>query len=137
MSKEKNFFSIKNGYARLKVSSKAYTLSSIYAAGYVFLERAYIILDNEKDSFLVYLYPQKDKKNLQRLALDFYNELLNYSHYFSRLKANAESIKILMQRALFSASPALAQEAEEKEISQLIKELEEEDDKATASKKKR
>jgi len=95
------------------------------------------MLDKEKHDFLVYLYPQRQGCNLKKLALDFYNELLNYSHYFWRLKANSEVIKVLMQRALFSASPSLAQEAEEKEITQLIKELEDEEGETTTSKKKK
>jgi hypothetical protein len=40
-----------------------------------------------------------------------------------------------MQRALFSTSPSLVQEAEEKEIEDLIKELEEEEKNASGAKK--
>ena len=67
------------------------------------------------------------RSDLQKLALDYSDELLNYAHYFSSLKTNAENMKVLLQRALFSASPSIVKEAEEKEIENLIKELEAEE----------
>jgi len=39
-------------------------------------------------------------------------------------------MKVLLQRALFSASPSIVKEAEEKEIENLIKELEAEEKQA-------
>ena len=44
-------------------------------------------------------------------------------------------MKVLLQRALFSASPSIVKEAEDKEIENLIKELEAEE-KQTAPKSK-
>ena len=120
----------KENFVKITVNPKVYSLQTIYAAGYVFLDRSYILLDqDEKKNIEVYLFPQKKRQDLKRLGFEFCNELLNYSHYFSRAKANAETVKTIMQRALFSASPSLAEEAEEKEIQDLIKELEEEEEK--------
>ena len=79
----------------------------------------------------VWLKPKSEKHDLQKLGLEFSDELLNYAHYFSSLKANAENMKVLLQRALFSASPSIVKEAEEKEIENLIKELEAEEKKAS------
>ncbi len=75
----------------------------------------------------VWLKPKKETKDLEKLALEFSDELLNYAHYFSTLKINADNMKTLLQRALFSASPSIVKEAEEKEIENLIKELEQEE----------
>lgn len=125
----------KNG-VKLSVNPKVYPLSTIYSAGYVFLDRAYIYLDKDKKgNILVWLFSKNKKENLDKLGMDFYNELLNYSHYFSSLKANAETTKMLIQRALFSAAPSLIQEAEDKEIEDLIKELEEEEKQESKNKK--
>jgi hypothetical protein len=52
--------------------------------------------------------------------MDFYNELLNYAHYFTSLKANAEALKMLMQKALFSAAPSLVTDTATKEIDGLL-----------------
>lgn len=124
------------GYIKLVFNPKVYSLSSIYSASYVFLDKVYIYLDKDKNGkIVVWFFPKNKKEDLSRLSMDFCNELINYSHYFNSLKVNGEVIKTLMQRALFSASPSLVQETEEKEIEDLIKELEEEE-KAEESKKK-
>ena len=118
---------ITDDYAELRVNSKIYSKEIIFAVGYVFLDKAYVLLDGDKGDIIVYLYPQKKSANLKTLSLEFCNEMINYGHYFSRLENNAEAIKTIMQRALFSAAPSLIQDAEEKEIEDLIKELEEEE----------
>lgn len=122
---------ITEDYAELRVNSKIYSKETVFAVGYVVLDKAYILLDCDKDDIIVYLYPQKKNADLQKLSLEFCNELLNYAHYFSRSKDNAEAVKTIVQRALFSAAPSLVQDAEEKEIEDLIKELEEEEDEQT------
>lgn len=126
---------IASDHAEITVSAKIYSKETIFAAGYVFLDRAYILLNQTADKFLVYLYPQKEATDLKKLGMEFHNELLNYAHYFTRVKANADAIKSLMQRALFSTAPSMVQEAEEKEIEDLIKELEEEEKNASVAKK--
>lgn len=132
----KKFINTGKGYVKLKVDTTLYPLTTIYSAGYVFLDRAYLYLDKDsKDRVVVWLFRKNKRENLKKLGMDFYNELINYAHYFSSLKANAEAIKMLMQRALFSASPSLVQESEEKEIQDLISELEEEEKKEVKTKK--
>ncbi len=120
---------IKDDYAELRVNGKIYSTETIFAVGYVFLDKAYILLDSDKTDIIIYLYPQQKKVDLRKLSLEFCNELLNYAHYFERTKHNAEAITAIMQRALFSAAPSLVQEAEEKEIEDLIRELESEEEK--------
>jgi His-Xaa-Ser system protein HxsD len=123
-------------WIKLIVDPNIYSFADIYAAGYVFLDRAYIYLDrNNKGKIVIWLFPKKKKENLNKLGMEFYNELLNYAHYFNILKVNAEVIKTMLQRALFSAAPSLVQEAEEREIEELIKELEEEEEKEAKKKK--
>jgi len=126
---------LSSDHAEIVLNGKIYAKETVFAAGYVFLDKAYILLDQSADKIFVYLYPQDEKTDLKKLAMEFYNELLNYAHYFTRVKANADAIKSLMQRALFSTSPSLVQEAEEKEIEDLIKELEEEEKNASTGKK--
>ncbi|MBF0594799.1 MAG: hypothetical protein HQL22_07510 [Candidatus Omnitrophica bacterium] len=131
-----------DGWVKLPVNVAVYPLQSIHSAGYVYMDRAYVRLDEGKKGIVdVWLAPKvKGKENdLDQLALDFSQELLNYAHYFSSLKTNAEGLKLLLQRALFSASPALVKEAEDKEIEDLIKELEAEEVKTgkSAAKKRK
>lgn len=124
-------FEKEDGWIRVPVDLKVYPLQSIHSAGYVFMDRAHVRLEEEKKGTVgVWLKPKKDKQELEKLALAFSDELLNYAHYFSSLKTNADNMKALLQRALFSASPSIVKEAEEKEIENLIKELEAEEKQA-------
>ena len=102
---------------KLQVKEKVYTLPTIYAAGYIFLDRAYLLLDKDKDEVIIYLFPKKKGADLKQLGMGFLD--------FTRAAENVEVTKAILQRALFSASPSLAQEAEDKEIEQLVQELEE------------
>lgn len=122
-----NGIRINDGAVELRVNPDIYSKETVFAAGYIFLDKAYVLVDRDKDAIIVCLYPQHKDADLKKIGLDFYNELLNYAHYFSRAKANAEAVKNIMQRALFSASPSLLREAEDKEIEDLIKELDEEE----------
>ena len=134
-----NMIAIKNfdkctQYAQIKLNPDVYSLQSIYAAGYVFLDKAYILLDQSRDKKIeVYLF-SKDNQDVKNLAMEFYNELLNYSHYFSRVETNSAAIKTIMQRVLFSVNPKFAEEAEEMEIQELLKELEKEEPKKAKNK---
>jgi hypothetical protein len=127
----KTKFEKQDGWIKVPVDLKVYPLQSIHSSGYVFMDRAHVRLEEEKkDLVAVWLKSKKEAQDLEKLALDFSDELLNYAHYFSSLKTNAENMKILLQRALFSASPSIVKEAEEKEIENLIKELEAEEKQA-------
>jgi len=124
----KTTFEIADDWVKVLVSLKVYPLQSIHSSGYAFMDRAHVRLEEEKkDVVAVWLKAKNDKQDLQKLALEFSDELLNYAHYFSSLKVNADNMKVLLQRALFSASPSTVREAEEKEIENLIKELEAEE----------
>ncbi len=128
------------GWGKLSINTKVYPLQTLYSAGYAFMDKAYVYLDTEPGGRVaVWIYPKAKGAKLETLAMEFSEELLNYAHYFSSLKVNAESTKLLLQRALFSAAPSLAKEAEEKEIQDLIKELEqvEKDEQTKAAKKKK
>ncbi len=109
---KKNFVKV-DGWIKFIVNTKVYPLQTIYSAGYVFMDRAYIYLDDAgTGKVAVWLQPKTKKADLDAMAADFFQELLNYAHYFSSLKVNAESVKLLLQRALFSAAPSLIREAQ-------------------------
>ncbi len=118
-----------DGGIKLTIEPSVYPLSTVYAAGYIFLDKAYLYVDkNPQGKIIIWLFPKKKNENLDTLGMDFYNELLNYAHYFSSLKVNAGIVKALMQRALFSTAPSLVNEAGKKEIENLIGELREKEE---------
>ena len=115
-------------WIKVPVNLKVCPLQSVHSSGYAFMDRAHVRLEEEKkDTVAVWLKAKNKNQDLQKLALEFSDELLNYAHYFSSLKVNGENMKVLLQRALFSASPSIVKEAEDKEIENLIKELEAEE----------
>lgn len=134
--KMKSKFVKDEGWIKVPVDLKVYPLQAVHSSSYAFMDRANIKLEEEKkDIVAVWIKPKNESQDLEKTALAFTDELLNYTHYFSSLKINADNMKTLLQRALFSASPSVVKEAEEKEIEALIKELENEE-KKTPSKAK-
>ncbi len=128
-------FDNKEEYIKVTLNPQLYTLQTIYAASYIFLDKAYILLDQDnKKNIEVFLF-SRNGENLNSLGKEFANELINYGHYFSRVENNASTIKTIMQRVLFTVNPKFAEEAEEQEIQELLKELEK-DTPAKKSKKK-
>jgi len=119
---------IENGFAVISVNPKLYSLNVVRSAAYVFLDKAHVIINGDPNSeIIVKLKPKNKNDNLEELALDFQNELLNYAHYSDRVKDNIEIIKMILQTALFSADKTLVDEIEEKEVKEILEELEKED----------
>lgn len=118
---ESKSIKVKNNHVEVEVNSKVYSSEVVFAAGYVFLDKAYIVLDKKKNTIIVFLYPQGKRKNLKKLGLEFSNELLNYAHYFSSLRKNSEVIKLIMQRAFFSVNPSLSKEAKNRFVQRMSK----------------
>jgi len=112
--------------AKIPIDTSVYSKESIIAASYSFLDRAYIILEKNQNKIVVNILPKNKKEDIKKLSLDFYNELINYAHYIFKFKTNAKAFKELMEKALFSASYSVTEE-EDKEIQELIKELEKEE----------
>lgn len=111
----------------LTLPETTYSLTTLYAAAYVFIDRAYVHLDKKEGSFVVTLY-QKKGQDLDALGKTFLSELINQGHYFAQLEKTQEVTKMIVERAFFSTDPALAEKAEEEEIQELLQQLEQEGD---------
>ena len=115
----------RDGWVKLEVDTTVYLLPTIYAAGYAFLDKIHIYLDREtKNKVVVWFCPKDKRMSSDKLSKDFYNELLNYAHYFNRIKANADAIRLIMQRVLFSVNAAAKDKSEDKRVEELIDALE-------------
>ena len=94
----------------INISPKLYPLDVIYSAAYVFIERAYVILDEDsKKNINVFLKPKKEV-NLEELGGEFYNELLNYAQYKKQAEKNKIIRETIMQRALITNDPSIIEE---------------------------
>jgi len=97
----------KEGYVLIYVNSKIYSLDVIYSTAYVFLDKAYILLDGDpKKEILIELKLKSGRKGegkeLEKLGREFGNELLNYADYKERAEKTKEIKTILLQRALLT-----------------------------------
>lgn len=103
--------------ATVRVSPKVYPLEAVYSASYVFLDRAYILLDGDPGyEFIIKIRP-KSGTDPETLAREFLNELINYADYGERAKNTKALREMILQRAIITNNPeTLAQEEEFEDI---------------------
>jgi His-Xaa-Ser system protein HxsD len=90
------------------LNSKTYPLEAIYSAAYLFFDRAYIHLDGEPEKEIEVSLKGKTKlseKELEALAGEFQNELLNYLLRVEIAKRNRKIREFIVGSALVSAVP--------------------------------
>jgi His-Xaa-Ser system protein HxsD len=110
----------------LTINPKIYPLSTIYSAAYVFLDRAYVLLDGEPEKSVIVRLKPKQKEDFEKLGMEFFNELVNYADYQKRAEQTKAIRGIILQRALLTNDPSLIEPAQDKEIENLAEELEDE-----------
>ncbi len=123
----KNNFDIREDCVILSINPKLYPLETIYSAAYVFLDKAYILLDGDpKKRIFIELKP-KGKENLEKLGREFNNELINYADYRERARQTKKIRETLLQRALITNDPSLLEDINlDKEMKEL--EIDDEDE---------
>ncbi len=95
-----------NNQIKFRVNLQNYPLEAIYGAAYVFLDKAYLFLDNKSpEKIEVFLKGKKkfNKKQLEELKGEFLNELLNYTVRINLSKNNKKIREYIISQALFSA----------------------------------
>jgi His-Xaa-Ser system protein HxsD len=112
MEKIKNFkIDKKENSVFLFINPKIYPLEVLYSAGYVLLDRAYVILDGDpKKEIIVQLKAKSKNENLEELALDFNNELISYAVYVVQAARTDEIRKAIVERALLTAEEIIPKE---------------------------
>jgi len=87
----------------ISVNPSIFPLEVVYSAAYVFMNDAYVILDGDpKSKILVHLKAKNSRKDLEALALEFNNELLNYAVYAVQAAKTQEIRKAIVERALMT-----------------------------------
>lgn len=95
----------KENYVLVSVSSEIYSLDTIYTAAYVFLEKAYLVLDGDlkKEIFIKLTAKKKcNEEELNLLGEEFLNELINYGFYKKQSEQNKQIRQIILRRALLT-----------------------------------
>lgn len=90
----------------LSLDSSLYPRDILYAAAYVFLDRAYVLLDREGSRFLIHLRGKQaiDEATLRAMAGEFENELLAQALRHKVIKANQKIIEGITALAISGAA---------------------------------
>ncbi len=91
----------------ISVDPNLYSLNSIYGTAYVFLDRAYIYLDGDANKEIYVNLKGKEKltrEEMENLADEFLNELLNYSLRDQISKNNCKIREYIVGAALIGTS---------------------------------
>ncbi len=103
---------IEDGSIVLNVNPKVYDLDTVYSAAYVFLDKAFILLDGDPEKeILVRLRPKTDY-DLEKLGNEFFNELINYGDYSKRAADTRKIREMILQRAIITNDPSAIQDDE-------------------------
>jgi len=94
----------------IKLNPKIYPLDVIYSAAYVFIDKAYIILEEDHNKNIEVFLKPKAQTDLNELGGEFYNELLNYAQYKTQAKKNKVIRQTIIQRALITNDPNIIEE---------------------------
>jgi His-Xaa-Ser system protein HxsD len=117
-----------DGTVSIKLNSKLYSPEIIYCAAYIFIDKAYIILDGDPEKEIIVMLKPKGKYDLKKLGLEFYNELLSYSVYSKKNKDSKAVRDAILQRAIltnesYSPQAATADAVDDKEIEEELKKI--------------
>jgi His-Xaa-Ser system protein HxsD len=89
----------------ISVNPKVYGLDTIFSAAYIFIDKAYVIVDGDPNEEIIVQLRAKDKKtDLEKLGRDFNNELINYSFYGIQTARSMPIRAAIVQRAFFTQS---------------------------------
>jgi His-Xaa-Ser system protein HxsD len=123
-----NHIKIENDFVVLKINPKVYPIETVYSAAYVFLDKAYVVLDGDPKKEIVIKLKPKEKYDLKKLGNEFFNELINYADYHKRAKDTKELRQMILQRAIITNDPSVVEQEDDKEFEKLLKELDEDDE---------
>ena len=97
---------VRNNTIRFVFNLQNYPMDALYGAAYVFLDKAYLFLDNKSSKKIEVSLKGKKKLNknqLEDLKGEFLNELLNYTVRINLSKKNKKIREYIIGQALFSS----------------------------------
>lgn len=96
------FYTIKDNYAEILLSKEIYPLVSVKKALANFMEDTYIKIDSNKDKIVVQIALQEDKKNLEKIIGELYNEFLRESLRYNIAIETKNLRELIVGRALYT-----------------------------------
>jgi len=127
-------------YVAISVNPRIYSMSMIFSAAYVFIDKAYVIVDGDPSERIVVQLKAKNRGiDLENLGRSFLTELVNYAFYHVQYLKNNTIREAIMKRAFLSHSaPSQDEDSQiQSEQPDLESRPEGEDDKIENKKRKR
>jgi len=94
-------FEIRDGSVFVSVNPRIYPLDIIFSAAFIFTDKNYIILDgNPEEEILVQIKPKEKIDDVGKIAMEFNNELVNYSSYAVQVMRNSHLREHIIRRVL-------------------------------------
>lgn len=92
---------INEDYALCTVNPKLFLIDAIYSAAYMMMDKAYIVLDgNPETEIKVEIRKKNNNTDLKDLAIEFNEQLLNYSVYAIQNERNRNIRELILKKAL-------------------------------------
>jgi His-Xaa-Ser system protein HxsD len=108
----------------ISVNPKVYGLDTIFSAAYIFIDKAYVIVDGDPNEEIVVQLKAKDQEtNLEKLGRDFNNELINYSFYGIQTARSMPLRAAIIQRAFKTQIEEPEAEKKETNLEKIAKPL--------------
>jgi len=100
------FFKVEDNKAIIELNPKLYDLETIYSSAYQLIEDAFILLSGDpEEKITIQLSSQKNKntkEELETIAKNFLNQLVNYTYYKLNAK-NKENTRALLLKQSFES----------------------------------
>ena len=94
-------FEIKDESVFVSVNPKIYPLDVVFSAAYIFTDKNYIVLDgNPEEEIIVEIKPKEKTNDMEKIANEFNNELINYSAYSVQMMRSSHTRHMIMRRVL-------------------------------------
>jgi len=95
-------FEIKDNIAIIKINKEIYPKEVLIQASYIQLEKYYILIDKDKDYFIVSLKFKEENENndLEKAVFEFFDELIEAQSYLNQIQRTSKIREVILEQAL-------------------------------------
>lgn len=94
----------KKNQITITLDKEMYNIDAIYTASYIFLEKAYILLKSDENNIYAILQVKEKGLDLEEVANEFCNQLINYSFQLEMSKKNLDVKRNILEQ-IYSSTP--------------------------------
>ena len=94
----------KDNFVTISINTKMYPLEVIYSTAYIFINRAYVLIEGDPTEEVLVQLRTKTGMDIETLGREFNNELLNYMVYMQRTSKSRSIREAILQRVLSTNS---------------------------------